>query len=155
MMRITCMAVLWIACISSLVHASDLDRTVLGVNSQLADAPCHPARKSSGSRLAGGAPARTSATTSGKDSATGNRAVAEAAWDAAPTGAASPLRASRAAAGRARGSLMPFLRVRRRPWQGPALRPGAAGQGPGRCRFRRGGDLSNDGKVIDNLRTYE
>ncbi len=37
MMRITCMAVLWIACISSLVHASDLDRTVLGVNSQLAD----------------------------------------------------------------------------------------------------------------------
>jgi len=37
MMRITCMAVLWIACISSLVHASDLDRTVLGVSPQLAD----------------------------------------------------------------------------------------------------------------------
>ena len=37
MMRITCMAVLWIACISSLVHASDMDRTILGVSSQLAE----------------------------------------------------------------------------------------------------------------------
>jgi tetratricopeptide (TPR) repeat protein len=37
MMRITCMAVLWIACISSLVHASDMDSVVLGVSSQLAD----------------------------------------------------------------------------------------------------------------------
>ncbi len=36
-MRIACMAVLWIACISSLVHASDSDRTVLGVSSDLAD----------------------------------------------------------------------------------------------------------------------
>ena len=37
MMRITCMAVLWIACISSLVHASDRDSVVLGVSPQLAD----------------------------------------------------------------------------------------------------------------------
>jgi Flp pilus assembly protein TadD len=37
MMRIACMAVLWIACISSLVHASDRDSIVLGVNPQLAD----------------------------------------------------------------------------------------------------------------------
>lgn len=36
-MRITCMAVLWIACISSLVHASDMDSVVLGVSPQLAD----------------------------------------------------------------------------------------------------------------------
>ena len=37
MMRIACLAVMWIACISSLVHASDLNRTILGVNTQLAD----------------------------------------------------------------------------------------------------------------------
>jgi Flp pilus assembly protein TadD len=37
MMRIACMAVLWIACISSLVHASDMERTILGVSSDLAD----------------------------------------------------------------------------------------------------------------------
>lgn len=36
-MRITRMAVLWIACISSLVHASDMDSVVLGVSPQLAD----------------------------------------------------------------------------------------------------------------------
>ena len=36
-MRIACAALLSIACISSLVHASDLERTIFGVNSHLAD----------------------------------------------------------------------------------------------------------------------
>ena len=98
---------------------------------------------------AGAAPARASAPTSGKVSEPGARA----AFDTAPTGEARPLRASRALVGLAWGSLMPFLRVRRRPWRGPALRPdAAAGWAGGDAGTRPSGGRSRSSRVFRPLR---